>query len=191
MQKEVWYYEKWIGRHASFTPRWSVKLDQQSRQQGLKAYSPNSYTVKEGHESPSLGISYTCVTTFLLVCYFSPQTTVGSKPFQGFLNTGGPPLTRKSLTRFPLSRFLAYVCVSGVTLVGDHSTVPPTRFSCNTVYSMSQNACKAGTLCHSLFHIPTKLRNFKEVWYVAQTPFVNSFRLLETRHFGITYCYFL
>ena len=64
----------------------SVKLDQQSRQQGLKAYSPNLYTAYEGHESPSLGISYTCVTTFLLVCYFSPQTTVGSKPFQGFLN---------------------------------------------------------------------------------------------------------
>ena len=28
-------------------------------------------------------------------------------------DTGGPPLTRKSLTRFPLTRFLAYVCVSG------------------------------------------------------------------------------
>ena len=27
--------------------------------------------------------------------------------------TGGPPLTQKSLTRFPLPRFLAYVCVSG------------------------------------------------------------------------------
>ena len=28
-------------------------------------------------------------------------------------NTGGPPLTRKSLPRFPLTRFLAYVRVSG------------------------------------------------------------------------------
>ena len=28
-------------------------------------------------------------------------------------DTGGPPLTRKSLTRFPLPRFLAYVRVSG------------------------------------------------------------------------------
>ena len=27
--------------------------------------------------------------------------------------TGGPPLTQKSLTRFPLPRFLAYVRVSG------------------------------------------------------------------------------
>ena len=27
--------------------------------------------------------------------------------------TGGPPVTRKSLTRFPLTRFLAYVRVSG------------------------------------------------------------------------------
>ena len=27
-------------------------------------------------------------------------------------NTGGPPLTRKSLTWFPLSRFLAYVRVT-------------------------------------------------------------------------------
>ena len=29
-------------------------------------------------------------------------------------NTGGPPLTRKSLTRFPLPCFFAYVCASGV-----------------------------------------------------------------------------
>ena len=27
--------------------------------------------------------------------------------------TGGPPLTQKSLTRFPLPRFLAYVRLSG------------------------------------------------------------------------------
>jgi hypothetical protein len=25
MQKKVWYYEKWVGRHASFPPRGSVK----------------------------------------------------------------------------------------------------------------------------------------------------------------------
>ena len=34
-------------------------------------------------------------------------------PARKNLNTGGPPLTQKSLTRFPLPRFLAYVCVSG------------------------------------------------------------------------------
>jgi len=33
--------------------------------------------------------------------------------FGGILSTGGPPLTRKSLTRFPLPRFLAYVRVNG------------------------------------------------------------------------------
>ena len=32
-------------------------------------------------------------------------------------------------------------------LVGDQSTVPLTRISCNTVFSKSQNARKAGTLC--------------------------------------------
>ena len=32
---------------------------------------------------------------------------------QHVVSTGGPPLTRKSLTRFPLPRFLAYVRVSG------------------------------------------------------------------------------
>ena len=26
MQKKVWYYEKWFGRHASFPPRQSVKV---------------------------------------------------------------------------------------------------------------------------------------------------------------------
>ena len=63
--------------------------------------------------------------------------------------TGGPPLTRKLLTRFPLTRFLAYVRVSGgiLVLVGDHSTVPLTRVSCNTVFSKSQKTRKAGTLC--------------------------------------------
>ena len=25
MKKKVWYYEKWVGRHASFPPRRSVK----------------------------------------------------------------------------------------------------------------------------------------------------------------------
>ena len=25
MQKKVWYYEKWVGRHASFPPRRTVK----------------------------------------------------------------------------------------------------------------------------------------------------------------------
>ena len=34
-----------------------------------------------------------------------------------------------------------------LALVGDHSTVPLTRVSCNTVFSKSQNARKAGTLC--------------------------------------------
>ena len=26
MQKKIWYYEKWVGRHASFPPRRSVKV---------------------------------------------------------------------------------------------------------------------------------------------------------------------
>ena len=34
-----------------------------------------------------------------------------------------------------------------LSLVGDHSTVPLTRISCSMVFSKSQNARKAGTLC--------------------------------------------
>ena len=34
-----------------------------------------------------------------------------------------------------------------LALVGDYSTVPLTRISCNTVFSKSQNARKVGTLC--------------------------------------------
>ena len=34
-----------------------------------------------------------------------------------------------------------------LALVGDHSTVPLTRVSCNTIFSKSQIACKLGTLC--------------------------------------------
>ena len=77
-------------------------------------------------------------------CYF----TWGSSQSTKIVFTGGPPLTRKSLTRFPLTSFLAYVRVSGeLALVGDHSTVPLTRVSCNTVFSKSQKTRKAGTLC--------------------------------------------
>ena len=35
------------------------------------------------------------------------------KKLSKITNTGGPPLTRKSLTRFPLPRFFAHVRVSG------------------------------------------------------------------------------
>ena len=35
-----------------------------------------------------------------------------------------------------------------LALVGDHSTVPLTRVSCNTVFSKSQKTRKAGTLCN-------------------------------------------
>ena len=40
------------------------------------------------------------------------QTITKFKIIQ-IITTGGPPLTRKSLTRFPLPWFLAYVHVSG------------------------------------------------------------------------------
>ena len=43
-----------------------------------------------------------------------------------------------------------YVQVGILALVGDHSTVPLTQISCNTVFSKSQNARKAGTLCIGL-----------------------------------------
>ena len=59
------------------------------------------------------------------------------------ISTGGPPLTQKSLTRFPLTRFLAYVRVSGGISVSRGPQYSPT----NTVFSKSQNARKAGTLC--------------------------------------------
>ena len=44
-------------------------------------------------------------------------------------NTGGPPLTRKSLTRFPLTRFLAYVRVSGGISVSRGPQYSPTNTS--------------------------------------------------------------
>ena len=42
-------------------------------------------------------------------------------------DTGGPPLTRKSLTRFPLKRFLAYVSVSGGISVSRGPQYSPTN----------------------------------------------------------------
>ena len=44
-------------------------------------------------------------------------------------NTVGPPLTRKSLTRFPLTRFLAYVRVSGGISVSRGPQHSPTNTS--------------------------------------------------------------
>ena len=43
-----------------------------------------------------------------------------------------------------------YVQVGGLAVVGDCSTVPLTQISCNTVFSKSQNARKAETLCNGL-----------------------------------------
>ena len=62
--------------------------------------------------------------------------------------TGGPPLIRKSLTQYPLTRFLAYVRVSGgISVSRGPQYSPLTPVSCNTVFSKSQNARKARTLC--------------------------------------------
>ena len=44
-------------------------------------------------------------------------------------NTGGPPLTRKSLTRFPLTHFLTYVRVSGGISVSRGPQYSPTNTS--------------------------------------------------------------
>jgi hypothetical protein len=41
---------------------------------------------------------------FKAVCFLGVQMTI--------LRTGGPPITRKSLTRFPLPQFLAYIGAS-------------------------------------------------------------------------------
>ena len=48
------------------------------------------------------------------------------------IGTGGPPLTRKSLTRFPLPRFLASVRVSGAISVSRGPQYRPT--STNFMY---------------------------------------------------------
>ena len=45
------------------------------------------------------------------------------------ISTGGPPLTRKSLTWFPLTRFLAYVHVSGGISVSRGPQYSPTNTS--------------------------------------------------------------
>ena len=63
-------------------------------------------------------------------------------------HTGGPPLTQKSLTRFPLPQFLAYVRVSGGISVSRGPQYSPTNTNfMYTVFFKSENACKAGTLC--------------------------------------------
>ena len=46
---------------------------------------------------------------------------------KGSVNTGGPELTRKSLTQFPLPRFLAYVRVSGGISISRGPQYSPTN----------------------------------------------------------------
>ena len=57
-------------------------------------------------------------TIWLFVSFYKVEIVIsrGKKKH----TTGGPPLTRKSLTRFPLTRFLAYVRVSGGISIKDH-----------------------------------------------------------------------
>ena len=59
------------------------------------------------------------------------NTNIGdhSDMYSQMPNTGGPPLTRKSLTRFPLTRFLAYVRVSGGISVSRGPQYSPTNTS--------------------------------------------------------------
>ena len=76
-----------------------------------------------------------------ITCLFYPvwDCSVFPKIFP-ICTTGGPPLKRKLLTRFPLPRFLAYVRVSGgisVTRGPQYSRVQLTQILCNTVFSKS------------------------------------------------------
>ena len=72
------------------------------------------------------------------VMYAVFQTTIYSGPV-------GLPLTWFSLTRIPLPRFLAYVRASGG--FSHQQGTPTVQISCTTVFSKSQNARTAGTLC--------------------------------------------
>ena len=89
------------------------------------------------------------VCTTFMVCQTMKEEILLDQSCQ---STGGPPLTQKSLTQFPLPRFLAYVRASGGFLCfRGFTTVPLTRISCNTVFSKSQNAHKVGTLCNLFY----------------------------------------
>ena len=61
---------------------------------------------------------------------------------------GSPTYTKITNTVSTSTFFGLCTCKWGkLALVGDHSTVPLTRVSCNTVFSKSQKTRKAGTLC--------------------------------------------
>ena len=101
----------------------------------------------------------------------------------------GSPTYTKITNTFLLQSFLAYVRASAAFLsVGDHSTVPLTRISCNTVFSKSQNARKAGTLCMlkswliihfyaQTFHTLI-LPSWKKSWKEIQLSFIKPFLMI-------------
>ena len=68
------------------------------------------------------------------------------------VHTESPPTYKKITNTVSTTTFFGLcTCKGGIlALVGDHSTVPLTWISCNTVFSKSQNARKAGTLCKLL-----------------------------------------
>ena len=74
-------------------------------------------------ESNNLQYLYVCTALVraLLTCKFFICTILWKNLTTKHACTGGPPLTQKSLTRFPLPRFFAYVRASGgiFELVGD------------------------------------------------------------------------
>ena len=80
-----------------------------------------------------------------------------------------------------------------LALVGDHSTVPLTRVSCNTVFSKSQNARKAGTLCR-FFMVPSKSLLRVQIKRAIVTKERQNFRIKYRWHrvypfFPVLFCF--
>ena len=105
---------------------------------------------------------------------------------KGLQCTGGPPLTRKLLTRFALTRFLAYVRVSGGISVSRRLQYNPSRVSCNTVFSKPQKTRKAGTLCIE-YLIYNQFSIFFE--YCVKTLILTKSVLISNFFFQVGTCY--
>ena len=93
----------------------------------IKLHLEQQSNVKNTVKNCKLDYSYSIVLCTFISCvpYLQCGKIWNCKKY--IFDTGGPPLTRKSLTRFPLTRILAYVRASGGFSVSRGPQYSPTN----------------------------------------------------------------
>ena len=134
-----WPFTVWINRDfKNFANAWPSASNFKSFSQALEHFFLTIDQNDSGNKIQFFPPLYCCIILlekfrnqiFLMRNRESIQVFSISVVFNRFFeNTGGPPLTRNTLTRFPLTRFLAYARVSGGISVSRGPQYSPTNTS--------------------------------------------------------------